>query len=516
MTSALIPITGVDSGYRVPGVFAEILFAQGPTSAIQGAREICLVMPKLSTGAWTAATLYRVTSEKDVIDGAGSGSPLHVAARIALQANKNAKLWALPVAETASGSPVAGTWTCALTGPATATGTLEIDICGETASFTYASGTAATDIGTGMVAAINAKTWLPVVASGTSTVTLTAKLKGISQGPATVPAIRCRSRVTIGSGVGTTDSGGFVGTGVAGADGSTTEAANTATALAAIAGTKKYYLVSSAMDATTLGHFKTHLATKAEPRQGMRSQAVAAYCGSLATCQTLATAKNYERLTICHQINSEWPPAAIAANGAAVMQKRQQTDSAYNFAGYSEPDWLVPPSYSSADYPDGDDMNDAICDGITEIASKNGGSYIVMLCNTRSKDSTGALDDFRVTEGHRVSVADEFVDDQIAQASLNHKGKKLRDDERLADGTVNQNQKRYRGVLTPSQLYPEFYKQIDTYYDAGKIQDTDGSKASFIAVKSPTNASRVEAGYSLHVIDHCHQITFRVSEVSTG
>jgi len=518
MASALIPITGIDSGYRVPGVYAEILFAQGASSAAQGAREICLVMPKLSTGSWTAATLYRITSEKDAIDGAGIGSPLHLGARIALQANKNAKLWGLPVAETSTVSPVAATWGVTVTGTATGTGTLTVDCIGETASYTFASSADQNAIGAGIIAAINAKTHWPITCAGNSTVTATAKLKGESQGTASVPAIRMRSLVTSGVGITLATTGNFLGdgTGTPGAEGGTTEAANTLTALNAITATKKYYLVSSAIDATTLGHFKTHLATKAEPRQGLRSQAVAAYVGSLSTCQTLATGKNYERLTIAHQINSEWHPAMVAANLGAVMQKRQQTDSAYNFASYSEADWMVPPAYASGDWPDSDDQNDAITDGITEIASKDGGSYIVMLCNTRSKDSTGTLDDFRVTEGHRVSAADEFVDEIVTATSLNHKGQKLLDDERLSDGSVNPNQRNISGVVRPSHLRREFFQQVDAYYSAGKIQEPQASKDSFRAIKSPANASRIESSFDLKVIDHCNQVTFRVAETSTG
>lgn len=523
MTSPEIPITGYDANYRVPGVAAEILFAQGPASAAKEARQTCLVMPmntssNSASGNWTSATLYQIKSEKDAADGAGEGSPLHMAAKVALLANKNEKLWALPVAETSGGAPVKATWTGLFATVPTAYATFTITICNEDCVYACASGTALATIGAALVAAINAKTWLPVTASwDTATLTLTAKLYGASQGTATVRAIPVRSDVTKGVGTTITASGGYLGTGVAGVDGSTTEAANAATALAAIATTKKYYLVTSAQDATTLGSFDTHVTTKSEPRQGMRSQTIAAYVNALADGQTLATGKNYERLTIAWQKNSEWTPWQIAANLAAVMQKRQSVDGSYNFAGYSATDWLVPGAYLTSDWPTKDDQNDAINDGLTCIASKDGGgSYIVMLCNTRSKDSTGALDDFRACEGHRVSEADEFVDDLCSRMSLNHKGKKLRQDETLADGTVNTNQRRVRDVVTPSQLVPEVYSMIDEYYDAGKIQEPQASKDSLRVVKSPANAARVEAGLDLNVIDHLHQITFRIAETSTG
>jgi phage tail sheath gpL-like len=530
MTSPLIPITGIDATWRVPGAYAEILFAQGPATATAGVREVCLVMPMIQantscSGTWTPGTLYSVSNEKDVSDGAGPGSPLHIAAREALRANKNAKLWALPVAETTGGSPIAATWvvtaTVGSTNP-TATGTLTVTVCGEDATYTFGTSDTATTIGTGIRDAINAKTWLPAVASASGgAVTVTAKLKGLSQGDGTLVPIRCRASVTSGVGVTLVNTGAGLGVvsgaAVAGADGSTTEAAGTNTALGNIASTKKYYLASSSQLNTTLGYFKTHLSTKAEPRQGLRSVAVAGYTHTLAAAQTLANGLNYERIQLAWQKNSDRHPAQIAGQVAAVRQKREQTDSAYNFAGYSAADWSVPAAYATSDWPSASDLNDAINDGITPIASKNGGgSYVVMSVNTRSKNSTGTLDDFRACETHRVSVADEFTDELCASASLNHQGKKFADDEYLADGTVNVNQRYVRGVLKPSQYKPEVFKQLNEFEAAAKIQAIDASKESLRCVKSPANPSRMEVGLDLRTIDHLHQFTSRIAETSVA
>lgn len=517
MALPLIPITGIDATWRVPNVYAELLFGQGPATASAGVREVCFVMPKISTGTWTAATLYRVNSEKDADDGGGSGSPIHRAIRKFLLANKNAKVWALPVAETSGGSPVAATAVLTIATTATGTGTLTATVAGEDCSFTFLSGATATQIGDGIVAAINAKTWLPCTAANvTGTVTLTAKLKGTSQGTATIPVIRVRATIT--SGVGTTASfgGAFLGTGVTGAEGTTTEAANTLTALNAIVAVKKYYLVSSAIDATTLGHFKTHVSTKAEPRQGIFSVSISAYMGTLANVTTLATGLNFHAHQVVWQPNSEHDAAELAGNMAAIRQKREQTDSAFNFAGYSEADWLILPAYSSADWPDADDINDAINDGITAISSRDGGSSVVMSVNTRSKNSAGTVDDFRACETHRVSVAHEFVEEMVVNTKLNSIGKKLLDDERLANGNVNPNQRVIPGVIRPSYLRKPVFQQLDDYEAAGKLQNIAASKASLRAIKSPANASRVESSLDLHTIDHCHQVTVRVAEVSPG
>lgn len=516
MVAPEIPITGIDATYRVPGTYAEIFFAQGPAAAAAGPRIPCFVMPMISSGQWTAGTLYEVGDEKTAADGAGLGSPLHRALRIHFMAGGK-KCYALPVAETSGGSPAAATATLTIATTATGTGTVTATVAGEDCSYTFFSGLTATQIATGLVDSINAKTWLPVIASNVAgVITLTAKLKGTSQGTSSLGVIRVR--VTITAGVATTAAfgGAYLGTAVAGAEGSTTEATNTLTALNNIVASRKYYLVSSAVDATTLGHFKTHVATKAEPRQGKRSVIISAYTGSLSNVQTLATGKNYERLQIVWQLNSEHDAAEIAGNMAAVRAKRETTDSAYNFASYSEPDWLIKPAYSEADWPDGDDQNDAINDGITCIASREGASYVVMSVDTRSKNPTGTVDDFRACETHRISVCDEFVDERVSATELNFRGKKLMDDVRLPDGTVDTNQRIIPGVIRPSYLKKPIYQQLDEYEAAGKLQEIQASKDALRIVKSKANASRVECALNLHVIDHAHQFTYRVNETSTG
>jgi phage tail sheath gpL-like len=516
MPAPEIPITGIDATFRVPGTYAEIYFAQGPAAANAGPRTACFAMPIISGALWTAATLYEVGDEKTAADGAGLGSPLHRALRIYFMAGGK-KCYALPIAETSGGSPIAATAVLTIATNATGTGTITVTVAGEDCSYTFLSSMTPTQIGDGIRDAINAKTHLPCIAANASgTVTLTAKLKGTSQGTATVPVIRVR--VTITAGVATTASfgGAFLGTGAAGVEGSTTEAANTLTALNNIVASRKYYLVSSGISATTLGHFKTHVATKSEPRQGKRSTIIAAYTGSLANVQTLATGLNYERLQIAWQPNSEHDAAEIAGNVAAVRQKREQTDSAYNFAGYSEPDWLIRPAFSEADWPDGDDQNDAINDGVMPIASHEGGSYIVMSVDTRSKNPTGTVDDFRACETHRVSVCDEFVDERINETVLNFQGKKLMDDERLPDGSVNTNQRIIPGVIRPSYLRKPIYNQLDEYEAAGKLQNIQASKDALRLVKSKANASRIECALNLNVIDHAHQFTYRVNETSTA
>lgn len=520
MASPEIAITGITSDFRVPGSYAEILFNQGPATASAPAREVCFVMPKSASGTYTAATLYQVKSESDVSDGAGPGSPLHRSIRMFLRANKSSKVWALPVAPTSGGSPANATNILTIATTSTATATLTVTISGEDSQATLPSGSTPTQFGDAIVASINAKTYLPCTAANVSgAVTLTAKIAGASQGTGALGIHRCRATITSGAGTTATFAGAWLGSSTAGAEGSTTEATNTTTALNVIAARRFYYLVTSAVDSTNLTNFKSHLVTKAEPKQGHRSVAISAYPGTLANVQSLATGLNYERLQIAWQRNPDTSVDEIVGNVAAVRQKFESRDSAANWVTDSDmsSSWFVKPAFDTMDWVDPDDQNDAINDGVMPIASRDGASYPVMSVDTRSKNAAGTVDDFRSCETHRISVADEFTDELIINTALNFgNGKKLRDDERLADGTVNTNQKRVRNVITPSMVKATANDQLITFYNDGKLQNLDASKTSLRVLKSPANGSRVEGGLDLTAIDHAHQFSWRIAETSSG
>ncbi len=358
-----IPIAGLTSDFRVPGSYAEILFNQGPATASAPAREVCFVMPMSAAGTYTAATLYQVKAESDASEGAGPGSPLHRAIRMFLKANKSAKVWALPVAATSGGSPATATNILTFATNSTATGTVTVTIAGEDSQATLPSGSTPTQWGDAIVASINAKTYLPCTAANvTGAVTLTAKIAGASQGTASLGIHRCRASITSGIGTTAVFAGDFLGASVSGAEGSTTEASHTVTALDIISARRFYYLVTSAVDATNLTNFKSHIVTKSEPKRGLRSVAIAAFPGTLANAQTLATGLNYERIQIAYMRNPDTSVDEIAGNVAAVRQKFETTDSAANWVsdGDTGAVWFVKPAYSSADWLDTDDQNELI------------------------------------------------------------------------------------------------------------------------------------------------------------
>jgi phage tail sheath gpL-like len=523
---ALIPITGWPSNYRTPGTGIELRFAQGPSSAEAGIRDVCFVMPKLASGGtWQANMVQRVTSEADAIAGAGAGSPLHRACRAFLRRNKTAKLFALPYLPS---SGTAGTADLDVTvsfgsgSNPTATGTIRLTVCGEACEAAFTTASTATSIAASLVASVNAKTWLPVSATNASgVITLVAKIAGKSQGDGTVPVIRVHCQVDAGKNVVFQSENSavddFLGNGAAtaGAEGSTAELTNLEAALDAIAASRRYFLGISAHHADELAALKLHVATKSEPRAGLRCVGLAGFSGTLAAGITRANALNHERIAIAWQKNSEHDIAELVAALAAVRQKREEVDSTHNFDSTRSADWGIRAAWSEADWPDSDDLNDAINNGLTAIASDQAGSFIVMSCNTRSKNEAGTVDDFRATETHRVSGLDFYADTIAIRHANDFGAKKLKDDERLADGTVNANQRGSRNVVRPSVMKAWLFGIVDEMATREVLDRVAEIKESTQVVVDPNNNGRLEVGQSAFTINLHHQTTFRVDEVTS-
>jgi phage tail sheath gpL-like len=515
-----ISITGVPASYRVPGGYVEILFAQGPAQAASTVREVVFPMPML-TGSWTAATLYEVPNEQTVIDGAGVGSMCHRAYRKFSQINKLTRVYCLPVAETSGGSEAAADFDVTWTTDPTAAGETTVRVCDEDCTYSFDDGTTdtVTTIAAGIAALINGKQHLPVTAANVAGVlTITARLKGISQGNGTLDVIPVRTKIDPGCGT-TVSASGAVGDTTPGAEGSVTEAANLATALATIASRRIYYIVTSANDGTSWDNLISHITTKSTPNAGLRCVAIGAYTGGLSALQTLATGDNYERFQVVWQEASDHDSCELAAAVAAIRALHENTDPTYNLADYRGRDggtWRINAAYAEADWPTDTDLNDAINDGITPIASDGSGSRLVMSVNTRSKNSGGTVNDFRACETHRVSYADYWADNRLSEWALNYQGKKFRNDEYLSDGvTVNSSQKTIRNVVRPSQLRAWLAKSIQDDEDAGHCQNAAASKAALRVIKSSLNSGRAGAEVNLHTIDHLHQFAMRVNEVSS-
>lgn len=520
---SLQPILGYPSDYRAPFTAVEINFAQGPSTSNGPGRTVCYCAPKTSAGVWTPGTIYKVAREQDAIDGAGPGSFLHRLLRFHLMVDNGATLYALPYSPS-SGSGVAtatGTITISFSSGSnpTATGGILTTVCGEDITTAFTTTDTATTIAQNLVAQINAKTYLPLTAANVAgVVTLTAKTAGASSGDGTTGVLRFRSTPDPGKNVLVATSGAALGlgTGTPGADGATTEDANLTSALAGITASRYYYMGFSQWSSAAATIIRSHLVNKSTPNPGLRSRAFMGYTGAETALVTIANGNNYERLHFANQPNSEHDAAELCAQVLAIHRKLESIRGGFVPDLYRGTDWLIKRVYADADVPTQTDTNTACTNGICLISSDPRGSFLVMSVNSRSKDATGTLNDFRATETHRVSFMDDFADTWLARHQITFNGFKLKPDALKSDGTVDVNQKVPPKTITPSRYTPWLAKIIDEFEDAGVLQNGTGWKSSMRVNIDPLNNGRLEVGDSGRTIDILHQTSLKLSETSPG
>jgi len=511
-------ITGYPSSYRAPFSAVEVLLGQGESSASPAAREAMVVGPYTSaaaTAGTVANTVYPIKTEADAGLYAGDRGPAYRGLRMLLKAGCRSVSY-LAHAESSGAGVVSATGVFEVTATPTGTGQIVFQFCDAVLSVSFNTSSTATTIGDDIEAKLNGQSHLPATwSNSTGTVTGTAAVAGASQNG--IYRMRVIS-VTPGLGVTCAASGATMGTGTgtAGVDGATTENSLLTAALATITGSRYYYMMGTSAVQADVATLKAHVAAKSEPNPGLRSRCFAGEVGTLAATQTIAVAQNSERCHIVWQKNSDHDPAELAANVMAVTQKKEAVESHYNFDGYSGDDWFIRPAFANADWPDGDDLNDAVTDGIIAIASNQVKSYVTMHVTTRSKDSTGAIDDFRATETHRISVLDEMADKWVLNDMLTFSNFHLRDDEYLSDGvTVNTNQK-----IPPRTIVPSRYKSwlISTIMtpaaNDGKIQRLNEWISSTYVRIDEENASRLQAASSGRTCDQRHQASWLLAETT--
>jgi phage tail sheath gpL-like len=167
----------IPTNLRVPFVYVEF----DPTRAFQGPAileyQVLLIGQRTSAGSKSQAQIDQLFSADEAMDYYGPGSSLHRMAKGFFANNKVTGVFGASLDDDVGG--VAATGTYAITGTASADGTIYATVAGTLITAAVASGDTATDAGDALETAINADTSLPVTAvNATGTVTLTAKNKG--------------------------------------------------------------------------------------------------------------------------------------------------------------------------------------------------------------------------------------------------------------------------------------------------------------------------------------------------
>ncbi len=498
-----IPLTGLSTNDPVPGNYIEVNFAQGPVSGASAPYSIMLLGNMLSTGTATPDTVYYgptsatpLASLTDAQNLFGAGSELYRMYKRAIAINNTTPIFAIAVTESV-GSKATGTIT--ITGAATVPCSIRIFFEDEFVDVSVSTSDTPTNIAANAVSAFNARTDFAAVASNASGVlTLTAKQKGLR---GNWLRYSCKT-FPVNSGVTVTATSPTLFTG------GTTADSNVA-ALATILPYRFYYTVSAAEDATQLGNVTTQINTMALPTNGLRQTVIGGSVDTVANVTTIATGLNAARACVVWQPGSDWTPAELAANLAAIVALEQSGASPQlNFSGYGNNAgdiWRVKAPLSGTT-PTRAQQYSALNNGITPIAStSSGSSYLVKLITTRSLN--GAVNDYRIRDYHKVTVCDRFGDDWQAKSNAQFSGKVLADDPKPGTTVAN------ASVVSPRSIKSSLVRLVRDYFEAGLIQDVDTVVAGVIVGRENTNPSRVSCLVPLSPVDILDQLATAVNQV---
>jgi len=454
---------------RKPGAYSEIDNSQ----AVRGPQSVTyrrlLIGQKLAAGTAVANVLVRVTSGPQADTLFGAGSMLAGMVRAALAIDTYTELQVMPVIDNAAGVAAAGT--IVITGPATASGTIELLIAGRRVSVGVISGDTATAIGTAAAAAITAAADMPVTAvAATGTVTLTSRHKG-EAGNSLNAMVNYYTGQVLPAGVGVTFTAFSGGSG------------NPAlgSALAALGDEWLQTWGVPYSDSASLATIKTELSSRFAWNREIEAHAFVAARGTQGTLGAIGDSHNSQHLTII-MANDEPMPAyekaaetmAIAAYYAAIDPARPIQNLAYT--------WCLPPV--AADRFTNEERNLLLFDGIaTSKVATDGTMQVERLITTYKTNAAGGSDISYLDSETLLTVMFLRHDwrDYILRKYPRHK---------LAnDGT------RYgagQPVVTPVVMKAEAISKFREWERLGLVENMADFKANLISERNASDPNRLD------------------------
>lgn len=370
-----------DVSNRVPGVYVE-MDNSNANSATQ--LQNSLLFGQISdTGTGVPNVPVLVESQSQVMQLCGRGSMLANMAVRYLSRDVFGPLYIIPIVD--NPSAVSATGSIAVTGPATAAGTINCYIGGIITQCAVASGDAATAIATNLADAINANLDLGVTAVATAAnIALTVLAKGDCGNQMDV---RFDYYGTAGGEYGIAGVG-FAVTGMAG--GGTNP--DIADGLANLSDQTFDFICTPYTDTTNLNTLQDFLDDQAGRwswEQMLYGGAFAAYEGTLGACTTFGTGRNDQHMSVMAYNDSPDPPWIWAAEMMALAASSLRVDPGLPLQ-YIATTLKPPPVQSRWDIGE---RNTLLYDGMSTFRVNDAGQVIMeRMCTTYQKNAAGAAD----------------------------------------------------------------------------------------------------------------------------
>jgi len=370
-----IAFSQIPASLRIPGAYIE--FDASLAGLAQASFKRLIIGQRLAAGTVAADVPTRITSAAIAEKSFGRGSQISEMLAHVMAVDPWTETWAIALDDNGAGSQATGI--LALTGPATAAGTLNIYIGGRRVQAAVASGDTATLIGDAVAAAINADTRLPVTAANVAgTVTLTARHKGECGNDIDIRMNYYGEETPKGAAVAITAMSG----GTANPDISTT--------IAAMASEWYRWIAMPYTDTANLVLLETELDARYGPMKQMGGRAFAAYNGTNAAALTWGNARNSAHVSVMGTQKSPTQPCEIAAIYCARASQALAIDPARPLQTLHLTGMLAP---SITDRWSDTERNLALFDGISTFVVGPDGTVHIEAAITQYQVNDAGVDD---------------------------------------------------------------------------------------------------------------------------
>ena len=309
MASPNVSFNSIPSSIRKPGKYFEFNTTGAVNTLPGNLQRVLIVGQRLATGTIAALVATSITSDEQAAIAFGRGSIAHLMVTAALKANNYLQLDVITVDDAPAGVAAAGS--IFISGPATSTGNVTINVGNDSAVIAVANGDTAATIAANLVAQIGQQPNLPVTAAidaaNSANIKLTAKNKGLAGNGVVLSVFSQTSGV---AGVVTAMAGGLSDPDIQPALTSVFAAAHDIIAAP----------FSTQASLTTL---RTFLDAVSGPLEQRGTIAAVGWPGTLATATTLAGQINGGRISLGWYNGSVTPAYQIAAAYAAVIASEE-------------------------------------------------------------------------------------------------------------------------------------------------------------------------------------------------
>lgn len=468
-----IVFNGIPVDVRTPGHYIEI----DNSAAVQGLpgmpRKVLVVANKLAAGTLAALTPARITNASQAEEYFGRGSVGHLMLRALKAVNDLADVWGVAVDDDAAG--VAALGSVKFGGAPLVAGTLPMYIAGVRIPLAVAAAEASATTATNFIAAVNAKSDLPVTAAidgvDTTKVNFTARNKGEHGNSIDIRAAYYQGEQVV-KGLTVTI------TAMSGGSGNP----DIADVIAALGDEQYYTLISPWTDAANMTAIETELNNRWDPMKQTTGHLFVGLSGSHATLTTWGSARNSPHVSALGAYNMPTPPWVAAAAWAGVIEASGAIDPARPFQTLAVDGVLPPPEASRFTRSERDLL---LRDGISTFTVDQGGRVLIERVITTYQTNAFGIEDISYLDLETKWTVDYIRYAVRARIALKFPRMKLAD-----DGTAYAPG---QPIVTPKVITAELLALFRDLEMAGLVENFDQFKRDLKVVRSSADPSRINA-----------------------